>query len=152
MAVDNPADKAVDIFLSGGNCAQAVLGGFGPLLGLDAVTALRVSQAFGGGLARTAGLCGAVTGGMMVIGLAHARLAAGQDEERETCYRLARELMRRFQEQHGSLLCRELLGCDISTGEGMAAARARRFHTDICPRFVVTSCVILEELLGIGDA
>lgn len=64
------ADKAAELFKSC-NCAQAVLGTLGPGAGLESPECFRVAAAFGGGMARMGLVCGAVTGGMMVLGLRH---------------------------------------------------------------------------------
>jgi C_GCAxxG_C_C family probable redox protein len=57
---------AVASFKAGLGCSQAVLSAFGPGLGLDRPTALRVAAAFGGGMARMGQTCGAVSGALMV--------------------------------------------------------------------------------------
>ncbi len=58
------ADEAVALFQKGFNCAQSVLGSFGPDTGLDRESCLRVGGSFGAGMARKAETCGAVTGGV----------------------------------------------------------------------------------------
>lgn len=147
MAID---EEAVREFLAGFNCAQSVLAAAGPRLGLPREACLKVACAFGGGLARTGGVCGAVAGAFMAIGLRHGMVERGDEASRDRTYALARELASRFGERHGSTLCRELLGCDIGTPEGLEQARRRRFHTEICPAFVRDACVILEEILERG--
>ena len=63
-------------FSEGFSCSQSVLAAFAPELGLDADAALRVSAAFGGGMGRTGGPCGAVTGALMVLGLKYGATVA----------------------------------------------------------------------------
>ena len=50
------------------NCSQAVVGAFAPDCGLSQEGACRVAANFGGGM-KMAATCGAVTGGLMVLGL-----------------------------------------------------------------------------------
>lgn len=50
------------------NCAQAVVEPFAEAAGLPMETAARVAANFGGGMKR-ASVCGAITGGLMVLGL-----------------------------------------------------------------------------------
>lgn len=54
-------DKALNFFRkgSGFNCAQAVLAAYASQFNFDAEAALKVAAAFGGGIARTGGNCGA---------------------------------------------------------------------------------------------
>ena len=87
------------------NCSQSVLSAFAAQYGLDKETALKLASPFGGGVARRGEICGAVTGALLVLGLARgADKPAGKDE----IYRLSQEFMRLFEEKHGTLLCREL--------------------------------------------
>ncbi|MCX6000010.1 MAG: C-GCAxxG-C-C family protein, partial [Chloroflexi bacterium] len=111
-------ERAVSCFKEGFNCSQAVLSAYGPKLGLDAEKALRVSGAFGAGMGRMAETCGAVTGAFMVIGLKYGKTRADDNQTREKAYRLVREFTDQFKSRHRSIVCRELLGCDISTPEG----------------------------------
>ncbi len=83
----------------------------------------------------------------MVIGLKHAKLRQDDDESRELSYALAQDFMDAFRERNRSLLCRELLGADVSTPEGMAAVRKGNLFATVCPRFVKDAAEILEELL-----
>ena len=95
------SDVAVEKFLAGYNCAQAVLYSFCDDLHFDKDTALRLACGFGGGLARRQEVCGAVTGGIIAIGLKHGR-GEGQDKAvTEETYRQVRELMSGFEAKHG---------------------------------------------------
>ena len=120
---------------------------YGGRSGLDRETALRVAGAFGAGMARTGGTCGSVTGALMVIGLSHAKTRKDDDDSRELAYALAQDFMDAFRDRNGSLLCRELLGIDVSTPEGIAAVRERDLFRTACPKFVNDAGEILEEIL-----
>jgi C_GCAxxG_C_C family probable redox protein len=120
---------------------------YGGRSGLDCEMALRVAGAFGAGMARTGETCGAVTGALMVIGLNHAKTRKDDDDSRERAYALAQEFMDTFRERNGSLLCRDILGVDVSTPEGIADVRKRDLFRTICPMFVRNAGEILEEIL-----
>jgi len=145
--INQSREQALDAFLQGFSCAQAILSAYGTRFGLDRETALKVSGAFGAGMARTGETCGAVTGALMVIGLKHAKMRKGDDDSRELAYAMAQEFMDTFRERNRSLLCRELLGVDVGTPEGMAAVRERDLFRTVCPRFVQSAGEILEGLL-----
>jgi C_GCAxxG_C_C family probable redox protein len=98
-------------------------------------------------MARTGETCGAVTGALMVIGLKHAKTRKEDDDRRELTYALAQELMDTFRERNRTLLCRELLGVDVSTPEGITAVREKDLFRTVCPKFVRDAAEILEELL-----
>jgi C_GCAxxG_C_C family probable redox protein len=124
-----------------------VLSTYGQRFGLDRDTGLRIAGAFGAGMARTGGTCGAVIGALMVIGLGHAKVRAGDDDSRERSYALGQEFMEAFRERNGSLLCKELLGADVSTPGGIAEVRRRDLFATICPRFVLDAAELLDRLV-----
>jgi C_GCAxxG_C_C family probable redox protein len=141
-------DQAVDDFLkSGFNCSQSVLAAFGPDLGLDRENCLKIGCAFGGGIGRRGDICGAVSGGLMVIGLKYGKFKKEDAPAKEKTYQLANEFIHRFKEKHGTIICRELLDCDISTPDGHQSAQDRKLYIDVCPKFVESAVKILEELL-----
>ncbi len=143
----NRQDSAVLIFKEGWSCSQAVLSVFCESLGLQKEKALKISQAFGGGMARMGQTCGAVTGAMMVIGLKHGRTRAENEKAKEKTYSLVLELAERFRERHGSVVCRELIGFDLSTAEGHEQAKKQGVFENLCPRFVADAVAILEDLI-----
>ena len=141
------ADEAVALFNQGYNCSQALLATFGPELGLDRGLALKAAGPFGGGIARSGDLCGAVTGAVMAIGL---RYSSDQvdPEAKARSYAAVHRMLQEFQSRHGSIVCRDLLGCDIGTEEGRAEAQARDTHHTVCPQFVRDAAEILERILA----
>lgn len=142
----DPATLAVTLFEQGFTCSQAVLAGFAGRYGLERDAALRVACAFGSGMARCASTCGAVTGALMAIGLAYGRTRIEDEAARENTYGAARTFLERFRQEHGSDLCRELLGVDVGSLEGReAAAKAGLFQTR-CPAFVRSAAKIVSSL------
>jgi len=143
-----PGDKATEKFLSGYNCAQAVLWSFGDELGLDPDTALKIACGFGAGMARRQETCGAVTGGIMVIGL---RFGRGEGQDRTATgetYAKTEELMRGFETMHGTCNCRQLLeGCDIATEEGRKVFAERDLLNRTCKPCLQTVVSILEGMV-----
>jgi C_GCAxxG_C_C family probable redox protein len=127
------------------NCAQAVLSAFCDELGLDKTTALRVALAFGAGTGRTGGTCGAVMGAYMVLG---SRSYPGLTpiDRKEKVYSLVKEFNQRFVSLNKSINCSSLLGCDLSTPEGLTTARSKKLFAAACPKFVADAVNILEEM------
>ncbi len=121
---------------------------YGPRFGLDRKMGLRVAGGFGAGMARMGETCGAVTGALMVIGLEHGKTRADDDEAREKAYELVKEFVTQFRSRNKSIVCKELLGHDISTPEGMLAIRQKNLFTTLCPRFVRDAAEILEHMPG----
>jgi C_GCAxxG_C_C family probable redox protein len=141
------AEHALERFASGLNCSQAVVGEFAEDLGLDLQAACRVACGFGGGMGGTGGTCGTVTGAIMVIGLA----ACGPDPtsllHRARIDDLVQAFVRQFESKHDSTLCRDLLGCDISSPDGKAQAARLGLFDSRCRTYVKDAVEILEEML-----
>jgi C_GCAxxG_C_C family probable redox protein len=143
----NRVELAVSCFKEGFHCCQALVSTYGPQFGLDREVALKVSGGFGAGMGRMGETCGAVTGAFMVIGLKHGRTVVGDKEAQEKTYALVNEFVHRFKSRNRSIVCRELLGCDVGTPEGMKLAREKKLFTTVCPKFVQDAAEIVEQIL-----
>jgi len=129
------------------NCAQAVLSAFCGEMGLEKATALKVALAFGAGMGRTGGMCGAVTGAYIVLGLRPYPELKTPVEKKEKVYSLVKEFNQRFIALNNSTNCSTLLGYDMSTSDGLAAARSKKLFATACPKFVADAVNILEEMI-----
>jgi C_GCAxxG_C_C family probable redox protein len=145
--VSTKSEEAVERFKRGFNCSQAVFSSYSEQLGLDSDRASKVAAGFGGGM-RMAGTCGAVTGAFMVLGLKYGSSSANNQDAKVKTYNKIEEFTRRFKTRNNSVTCRELLGCDISTPEGMKEARDKRLFSSKCTQMVQDAAEILEEMLN----
>ncbi|MBM4446239.1 MAG: C_GCAxxG_C_C family protein [Chloroflexi bacterium] len=140
-------EKAVSCFNEGFMCSQAVLTAYAGQCGLDHETALKVSAAFGGGMGRMGETCGAVTGAFMVIGLKYGRTTVQDTQSHEKTNRLVKEFVDRFKSLNGSIVCRELLGCDLSTPDGLKIFVDNKLRDTLCSKLVREAAEIVEQLL-----
>ena len=140
-------ERAVTCFKEGFSCSQALLSTYGAQFGLNREMALKVSGAFGGGMGRMAETCGAVTGASMVIGLKYGMTRVEDEQTEEKAYSLVKEFVDKFKSRNGSIICRELLGCDMSTPRGMALAKEKKLIATLCPKFVQDAAEIIEQIL-----
>ena len=135
-------------FMAGYNCAQSVLFAFGPELGLDGEMSLKVATGLGAGMGRRGEVCGAVTGGILALGLKYGRGARQDRSATEETYRKTLELMARFEERHGSCLCRVLLeGCDLRTAEGQQFFKEHDLLHKTCVGCVQSVVEILAQIV-----
>ena len=142
------SENAVAKLLEGYNCAQAVLCASCDRLSFDKDAALRLACGFGAGMARKQEVCGAVTGGILALGLKHGRGEKGDRSRTETTYAMTRKLMDRFEAKHGSCICRDLLGgCDLTTEDGLRYYKANDLLHITCAPCVHYVGTILEDLL-----
>jgi C_GCAxxG_C_C family probable redox protein len=141
-------EAAAAMFLQGYNCAQSVLVCCGREYGLPRETAIQVAQAFGGGIGRTGNVCGAATGALMVIGLKCFAKDAADLPAKAEANRIAQEFLARFKARNGSLLCRDIIGCELVTPEGYKYALESGRHQTICPKAIRDAAEIIEDLLN----
>ena len=138
----DPIQTANDRFAQGFNCSQAIFSAFASRLGLSDEAALKISSPFGAGIARQGQVCGALTGALMVLGLQQGNV---NPENKEKTYQIAEEFVCKFKERHGTILCRELIGYDISTPAGLETAREEHLFTTVCPVLVKEAAKSLAE-------
>jgi len=106
------ARRARELFLSSGfNCAESVLLANMERLGVEGDWLPKVASGFGGGIARTGQVCGAITGAILALGWTMGRKdsADGVDELYET----GQELVRDFTSEFGTTSCRMLIDIDL---------------------------------------
>lgn len=108
---------AVELFKSGYNCSQAIVGAFADLYGLTREDALKVSASFGGGIGRMRETCGAACGVFILAGLKFGSTDAKDSDAKAENYRVVQELAEKFKQQNGFLKCRDLLGLSENVKE-----------------------------------
>ena len=143
----NRVESAVFSFNNGFNCCQSVLLAYCQEFGLDSQVASRLSTGFGGGMGRMAGVCGAVTGAFMVLGLKYGNMRAEDNELKEKSYKLVMKFAEKFKARNDSIACKDILGYDISTAQGLRTVREEALFSKLCPKFVQDAAEILEEML-----
>jgi len=141
------SDDAHAAFISRFTCSSAVFSAFSKELGLDPDTAKKIACGFGAGVSKTGNICGAVSGALMVIGLKYGKTQADDEAATEKTRALVRQFIHEFTQKNGSINCTELLGYDISTQEGFAAAKDSSLFMTKCPALVRDSADILEKIL-----
>ncbi len=113
-------EQAIAYHANGCNCAQSVLCALSAYTGLDENTAQRIAAGFGGGV-RCGEICGAISGGVMALGMADARTASAK----------TMQLTGKFRAEHGCVRCQELTQkyggkghCDVMISFAAQAAEA----------------------------
>jgi len=142
------AEQARAYFKQGYNCAQAVVLAYRDKMGLDEQTAARLSSSFGGGLGRLREVCGAVSGACMVLGAVSGYTEATDQEGKKAHYARIQEFARRFKEENGSIICRELLGEKKEDNTGVPEERTEAYYKKRpCDELVACAAQILEDML-----
>lgn len=143
------AEKAVEYFNNNFTCSQGVFTAFATELGMDEKLALRLGTNFGGG-ERKGEVCGAVAGALMVLGLLCGHCDSDDFAGKERAHRISEEFMDRFISKNGSVICRDLLGYDLTKAEDMKIIRNENLFRTICPEMVRCAAEILDEMINEG--
>ena len=142
----NHVERAVDLFVEGYNCAQAVAAAFGDLTGLDEKTAAKMASCFGGGMGRMREVCGAVSGMLLVAGVLYGYDDPKATTEKRELYAQVQAMAGQFREELGSIVCRDLLKNPPS--DPNPTPRTEQFYKDRpCARMVATAARIMDELI-----
>ena len=142
----NHSDYAVDLFVEGYNCAQAVAAAFGDLTGLDEKTAARMASCFGGGMGRMREVCGAVSGMLMVAGILYGYDDPKATTEKRELYAQVQAMAGQFREELGSIVCRDLLKNPPS--DPNPTPRTEQFYKDRpCARMVAPAARIMDAFI-----
>lgn len=141
-------ERAVETFKEGYNCAQAVFATYADCFGMERETALKMSGAMGAGVGRMREVCGAVSSMALLAGLKEGNADPQDEAAKEHIYALVRRMSARFKEEHGTIICRELLGLDSAEESAKPSVRTPEFYeTRPCAKIIACAAQIIEEEL-----
>ena len=139
------ARKSREIYLVDGFCcSESVLLAIAESKGIQSEWFPCIATGFCGGVSHTSGMCGSLIGAIMAIGLLTGRKKPS-DPRIET-FTMVQQLLQEFRERFGTANCTELLGCDLSTPEGLEYMRANNLRMR-CADFVEVATEITARLL-----
>lgn len=138
--------KAEELFYKGYSCAQSVVGAFASEVGLTEEEALAVSACFGAGICAMRGICGALSGTLIITGLREKWTAP---EQKPVAYEKGREIMEEFLKEFDHLNCAELLeGCGATYSEVPSERTEEYYASRPCLRIVKYCAALLENRLN----
>lgn len=144
--LDEISERAAKYFEAGFNCAESVLMSFAESIGVRTDLIPKIATPLGGGIGRRGSVCGALTGGVMAIGLKVGRSELKDTKSREESYEKALELFKRFEKEFGSALCYDLIKLDLTTSEGRKKIKKVRLEKCIdFVRAVTRNAALLTE-------
>jgi C_GCAxxG_C_C family probable redox protein len=139
---------AIEKFLEGFNCAQSVFYSFCEDLQFEKNAALKIACGFGAGMGLKGEVCGAVSGGIIVLGLKYGSGNKNEQTATYLTYAKTRDLMDQFAEKHGTFICRKLLNdCDLTTEEGQKHFFEKDLLSKSCKPCVQSVVEILENIM-----
>jgi C_GCAxxG_C_C family probable redox protein len=141
-------EAAMANFLKGYNCSQAITMAFADMLPIDATTLSKMASSFGGGMGRLREVCGSVSGMFMIAGLLYGYDGPETGQVKADHYARIQELARRFEEKHGSIVCREMLGLSVRHDVPVPEARTKEYYKKRpCAEIIGDAAEILEEYI-----
>ena len=149
MTSEDVGKRAEELFgKSGLHCAESVLKAVSEFAGIDSPLIPKIATGFCGGMARTDGLCGAVSGGVMALSMVFGR--SSTDIPADKTYSNVQKFLSEFVNEHGSRNCSELAGYDLSTAEGRLAFK-NSGTADKCKEFVRSAASAAAEIIISGS-
>lgn len=148
----NPLDPktvgqaAESLYASGWCCSEGVLLALAQGMGIDAPCVPAVASGFCGGMARSGGMCGALTGAVIGLGLALGRSSSAH---------ATRRLVNEFREAFGAADCHVLIGFDPhGERDEISAAFNREGRRERCIGFVgmaaeLAATIIVEHKVSV---
>lgn len=144
------ADKAEELFRRGYNCSQSVFAAFADVVGMTEEEAAKLASPFGAGFGKLREVCGAVSGMTMVMGKVKGYSDPGDYEGKKALYAIIQKMCAEFEEKHGTLICRELLGLKKGEDIGEPAVRTEEYYRSRpCIGACRTAAEITEKVLGL---
>ena len=143
MKLNEMLERAEADHDSGLNCAQSVLKQFCQSKGLPVDQALRLSSGLGSGM-KVGNVCGALTGGIMALGLHLGSADPGRKAEMEAP---VQELIKRFVAKMEHMECSKIIGYNIADPEQRDIARAKGIFARQCPLAITTAVSIVYDIL-----
>jgi len=140
-----PVDKAATRFLDGYNCAQSVLMTMCEHWKVENELIPKIASGFGGGIGRCGSVCGVLTGGVMALGIKFGSNDAPAEKRRKV-YSISSKFVRRFEERHGTVYCRDLIGYDLYDSKEWERAKREKVVEKTCVYFAREAVEVLLDL------
>lgn len=127
-------------------CSESVLLAISELLSIRSKLIPKVATGFGAGIGGQGEVCGAVSGGILGLGLRFGR----NDVKKESVkpYWYASDFLKRFKAEVGNLSCRELTGCNFNTEGGRRRYVEEKMWETRCQQLIAVASGIAFDLIS----
>ncbi|MDO4518482.1 MAG: C-GCAxxG-C-C family protein [Bacillota bacterium] len=140
-------NQVLDRFSKSIGCGQVVAEQFSEETGLTPEQLRKMQACFDAGMFRGE-TCGAVIAAYNVIGLLYGHSADCDEEQKGIMMSKMFRFNELFNETYDGLMCKELLGADISTKEGNAIITEKNLLVEFCPQVVADAVEILKQVIN----
>ena len=126
---------ADELHRKGYSCAQSVAVACADLVDVPKEILFKATEGFGAGMGTMDGVCGALTGGLLIAGLKNSTGNLATPRSKSSTMKISKAMLNSFREKSGALICRELKGVD--SGEMICS----------CPDCIKHGVEVVEEQL-----
>ncbi len=141
-------EKALALHNAGSACSQAVFAVFARDLGIDFALAHRLAGGFGGGVGRRGMICGAITGGVLVLSALYGSERSEDQDAKLKTYAAVAKYLDAMEKVKGSLECKTLLGgLDLWKESDRDAMKAKGLSDSVCNVLIAGVVEYLEGVL-----
>ena len=141
-------EKAMANFKKGYNCSQSIILAYQDMIPIDKSILSKMASSFGGGMGRLREVCGSVSGMFLIAGILYGYDEPETGQVKVEHYTRIQELARRFEEKHGSIICREMLGLNVKHDVPVPEARTSEYYKKRpCAEIIGDAAEILEQYI-----
>lgn len=141
-------EKAMANFKKGYNCSQSIILAYQDMIPIDKSILSKMASSFGGGMGRLREVCGSVSGIFLIAGILYGYDEPETGQVKAEHYARIQELARRFEEKHGSIICREMLGLSVKHDVPVPEARTSEYYKKRpCAEIIGDAAEILEQYI-----
>jgi len=127
-------------------CSESVLLAISDWLGIQSELIPKMATGFGAGIGGFGSVCGAISGGIMALGLKFGRNEITKQETKP--YWFALDLLKRFEKEFGCITCQELTRCDITSETGQKKYREKMLWETTCRHYIESITAAVFDLIS----
>ena len=126
---------ADELHRKGYNCSQSVAVACADAVDVPKEFLFKAAEGFGFGMGTMDGVCGALTGALLIAGLKNSTAHLDNPKSKASTMKISKAMLTSFRNKSGALICRELKGVD--TGKMLCS----------CPDCIKHGVEVVEENL-----
>lgn len=127
---------ADELHRKGFSCAQSVAVACADMVDVSEEILFKATEGFGAGMGTMDGVCGALTGGLLIAGLKNSTANFAAPKSKASTMKISKAMLTSFREKCGAIICRDLKGVD--TGKMICS----------CPDCIKHGVEVVEEELA----
>lgn len=128
-------------------CSESVLLALSKALNVESEIIPRIATGFGAGIGRHGEICGALSGAIMGLGIKFGRDHPSDTPEGEPVYAYSQTMVNLFIARFGHIRCKDLLGLDISSEDGVTAYRQQKLWETKCQDIILITTGLAYDVI-----